>query len=252
MRLLILGEGGERTELETLARELGITDDVALPGFVENPYAYLSRSAVFVLSSLYEGLSNVIIEALALGTPVVSTDCRSGPREILEGGALGRLVPVRDPEALATAIGRALDQRPAAAPPSACSPIARPTPSTATSDSSSACWRRAARRPQMREAPVRRSENALGSISVPVVVVVERGCRCDVQGLDFLHGHTSAFGTSGGARSRLRRHQHRAHRRPKLVWPKTMSTRVDSRDCLESHDDLHVAVALPKKSRVPI
>ena len=116
-RLLILGEGGERTELETLVRELGIADDVALPGFVENPYAYLSRSAVFVLSSLYEGLPTVIIEALALGTPVVSTDCRSGPREILEGGALGRLVPVRDPEALATAIGATLDQRPAAAPP---------------------------------------------------------------------------------------------------------------------------------------
>jgi glycosyltransferase involved in cell wall biosynthesis len=116
-RLMILGEGGDRQALENLARELGVADDVALPGFVANPYAYLARAAVFALSSIYEGLPTVLIEALALGTPVVSTDCRSGPREILEDGALGRLVPLRDPGALAGAIVSTLDQPRVAVPP---------------------------------------------------------------------------------------------------------------------------------------
>jgi glycosyltransferase involved in cell wall biosynthesis len=109
-RLLILGEGTDRHQLEALVRELGVTDDVALPGFVNNPYAYLARASAFVLSSIYEGLPTVVIEALALGTPVVSTDCRSGPREILEGGQLGRLVPIQDPQALAAAIAATLDE----------------------------------------------------------------------------------------------------------------------------------------------
>jgi len=103
-RLMILGEGEERPNLEALVRELGLEEDVALPGFVENPYKYMKRAAVFVLSSRWEGLSNVLIEALALGTPVISTDCPSGPAEILEGGKWGRLVPVGEPRVLAYAI----------------------------------------------------------------------------------------------------------------------------------------------------
>ncbi|MGB9554008.1 MAG: glycosyltransferase, partial [bacterium] len=82
-RLMILGEGEDRPELEALVRELGLEQDVALPGFVENSYKYMKRAAVFVLSSRWEGLPTVLIEALALGTPVVSTDCPSGPKEIL-------------------------------------------------------------------------------------------------------------------------------------------------------------------------
>ena len=112
VRLVILGEGKLRAELETLARTLGITADVALPGFVENPYAYMARAAVFALSSAWEGLSNVVIEALACGCPVVSTDCPSGPAEILAGGAYGTLVPVGDETALAQAICDTLDNPP--------------------------------------------------------------------------------------------------------------------------------------------
>ena len=108
-RLVILGEGEERTKLEALARELGVAADVALPGFVLNPFPYIARAAVFVLSSLYEGLPTVVIEALACGCPVVSTDCPSGPAEILEGGRYGALVPVGDVEVMANAINAALD-----------------------------------------------------------------------------------------------------------------------------------------------
>lgn len=105
VRLLILGEGELRGELEALVRTCGLTaDDVQMPGFVANPFAYLARCAVFVLSSRWEGLPGVLIEALACGAPVVSTDCPSGPREILEDGRWGRLVPVGDVEALAAAI----------------------------------------------------------------------------------------------------------------------------------------------------
>lgn len=93
-RLLILGEGENRSELERLVRDLKLSSDVSLPGFVPNPYAYMKRAAVFVLSSRWEGLPTVLIEALALGTTVVATDCPSGPAEILEGGHWGRLVPV--------------------------------------------------------------------------------------------------------------------------------------------------------------
>lgn len=103
-RLMILGEGKDRPKLEALVRELGLEEGVALPGFVDNPFKYMKRAAVFVLSSKWEGLSNVLVEALACGCPVVSTDCPSGPAEILENGKWGRLVPVQSPEALAEAI----------------------------------------------------------------------------------------------------------------------------------------------------
>jgi glycosyltransferase involved in cell wall biosynthesis len=100
-RLVILGEGEERPRLESLAFELGIQDDFRLPGYVSNPGAYMSRARVFVLSSRWEGFANVLVEALACGTPVVSTDCPSGPAEILENGRFGSLSPVADPSALA-------------------------------------------------------------------------------------------------------------------------------------------------------
>ncbi|GAB4275214.1 MAG: glycosyltransferase [Deferrisomatales bacterium] len=103
-RLVILGEGEERARLERLARELGVAGEVALPGFVENPFAWMARADVFVLSSAWEGFGNVVVEALACGCPVVSTDCPYGPAEILDGGRYGPLVPVGDDEALARAI----------------------------------------------------------------------------------------------------------------------------------------------------
>lgn len=103
-RLMILGEGAERPRLEALAREMGIESDVSFPGFATNPFAYMARARVFVLSSTFEGLPNVLIQALALGTPVVSTDCPSGPWEILQGGRFGLLVPVADSSAMAGAI----------------------------------------------------------------------------------------------------------------------------------------------------
>lgn len=111
-RLMILGEGEERATLEQLASELKLQEYVALPGFVENPYAYMRRAALFVLSSRWEGLPTVLIEAMACGTPVVATDCPSGPREILEDGKWGRLVPVGNAEALAEAIVETLRQPP--------------------------------------------------------------------------------------------------------------------------------------------
>ena len=112
VRLLILGEGSKRRELETLAASLGIQADLALPGFAMNPFAYMARAAVFVLSSGYEGLPGVLVQALACGCPVVSTDCPSGPREILEHGAHGPLVPVGDDVAMAEAIQSVLDSPP--------------------------------------------------------------------------------------------------------------------------------------------
>lgn len=109
-RLLILGEGELRCELERQIAENGLTEaDVQMPGFAANPYAYLARCAVFVLSSHREGLPGVLIEALACGAPVVSTNCISGPDEILEGGRWGRLVPVGDAQALAQAMAATLD-----------------------------------------------------------------------------------------------------------------------------------------------
>lgn len=110
-RLVIIGEGEGRHMLETLVHDLKLDNDVALIGFVDNPYAYMKRSRVFVLSSIREGLPTVLIEAMACGTPVVSTDCPSGPAEILEGGRYGKLVPVGDIEALAKAILTTLDSQ---------------------------------------------------------------------------------------------------------------------------------------------
>ena len=111
-RLIILGDGSEKAELIALAQELGIADDLDMPGHVANPYAYFSKASVFVLSSAFEGLPNALIEALACGCPVVSTDCPSGPSEILGQGELGRLVPVGDAAALATAIEETLEAPP--------------------------------------------------------------------------------------------------------------------------------------------
>jgi glycosyltransferase involved in cell wall biosynthesis len=115
-RLLILGDGEDRATLTALANELDVAADVALPGFQENAAGFMAASAVFVLSSGWEGLPTVLIEALAAGTRVVSTDCPSGPREILQDGRLGALVPVGDAAALAHAMIEALD-RPRCPPP---------------------------------------------------------------------------------------------------------------------------------------
>ena len=108
-RLMILGEGQERPYLETLVQELSLAENVALPGFVANPYAYMGKAAVFVLSSLFEGLPTVLIEAMATETPVVSTDCKSGPAEILENGQYGKLVAVGDVKGMAEAITSTLE-----------------------------------------------------------------------------------------------------------------------------------------------
>lgn len=104
VRLIILGDGERRKQLQILAEELGIADHVSFPGFATNPYAYMARSAVLALSSKWEGLGMVLIEAMTCGTPVVSTDCPSGPDEILEGGRWGRLAAVASAEDLADAI----------------------------------------------------------------------------------------------------------------------------------------------------
>ena len=109
-RLAILGEGELRAELKTEAIKLGVDTDVVMPGFIDNPFAVMRQANLFVLSSAWEGLPNVLIQAMACGTPVVSTDCPSGPNEILEGGKWGRLVPVGDVLALAKAITASLDE----------------------------------------------------------------------------------------------------------------------------------------------
>ncbi len=104
VRLVILGEGPQRDKLNNLIKELGVEHDVFMPGYVPNPYAYIAHAAVLTLSSRSEGFPNVIVEALACGTPVVATDCPSGPAEILNEGEFGRLVPMNDPAAMARAI----------------------------------------------------------------------------------------------------------------------------------------------------
>ncbi len=107
-RLMILGEGELRSKLEALVNELGLNEFVQLPGFVTNPYSFMSRSKVFVLSSRFEGLPGALIQAMACGTPVISTNCPSGPCEILENGKWGCLVPVADEIAMAKAIVQTL------------------------------------------------------------------------------------------------------------------------------------------------
>jgi glycosyltransferase involved in cell wall biosynthesis len=110
-RLIILGEGPDRAILEAQVNQLGLKDDVALPGFVENPYAYMSRASLYVLSSQWEGLPTVLIEALYCGSPIVATDCPSGPKEILADGQHGILVPVGDAAAMSKAIEAGLAGR---------------------------------------------------------------------------------------------------------------------------------------------
>ncbi|MGL6342535.1 MAG: glycosyltransferase [Waterburya sp.] len=111
-RLIILGEGQERQKLEKIIDNLGIGEDVLMPGFVKNPYAYMKRASCLVLSSRDEGLPTVLIEAMACGCPVVSTDCPSGPDEILDNGAYGHLVPIANSEALAEAMINTLENPP--------------------------------------------------------------------------------------------------------------------------------------------
>jgi len=108
VRLLILGEGSQRSQLEARILDMGLADTVQLPGFLANPFAYLDRARVLAMSSLWEGFGLVLIEALSLKTPVVATDCPSGPDEALSGGAYGELVPMNDPPALARALMKVL------------------------------------------------------------------------------------------------------------------------------------------------
>lgn len=112
VRLMILGEGEKRQELEQLIEDLNLTDSVEMPGKVQNPFTFMKNSSVFVLSSSWEGLGNVLIEAMACGCPVVSTDCPSGPSEILKHGEYGQLVPVGDPDSMANAIEEVLENQP--------------------------------------------------------------------------------------------------------------------------------------------
>jgi glycosyltransferase involved in cell wall biosynthesis len=112
VRLVLLGDGEERQRLESLAAELGIQEHVWFAGKQRNPFKYIARSTVFVLSSLHEGFANVIAEALACGCPIVSTDCPSGPAEILQNGKYGLLVPPRDENALSQAMLKLLANPP--------------------------------------------------------------------------------------------------------------------------------------------
>lgn len=111
-RLAVVGDGPERAALEAEARRLGLAERIVFTGHVADPFAWMMRARVAVCSSIYEGLGNALIEALACGTPVVATDCPYGPREILQGGRYGTLTPVGDAAAMAAAIAAALDGAP--------------------------------------------------------------------------------------------------------------------------------------------
>ena len=109
-RLLVIGEGAYRSRIEKEIQDLQLSEHVSLHGFQTNPFAFMSRADAFVLASEFEGLPNVLVQAMAFGTPVVATDCRSGPSEILCGGRFGKLVPVGDVDALAAALEQALNE----------------------------------------------------------------------------------------------------------------------------------------------
>jgi glycosyltransferase involved in cell wall biosynthesis len=110
-RLIIIGDGEEHNNLQNLSYSLSLEDDVTLTGYLDNPYEILSSADVFVLSSRWEGFGNVIIEAMACGVPVISTDCPYGPNEIITHGVNGLLVPVGDVQAMAEAIVTLLRDR---------------------------------------------------------------------------------------------------------------------------------------------
>ena len=114
--LLILGEGENRDALQDLIKQLGLEKDVKLLGFVQNPYPYMANASVFVLSSRWEGLPTVLVEALYLGTPIIATDCPGGSREILQDGQFGKLIPMDAPRSLAEAIIHSMDD-PRSCPP---------------------------------------------------------------------------------------------------------------------------------------
>lgn len=109
VRLMILGEGEDRSMLEALIRKLELKEYIQMPGYIANPYPYMKRCSLFVLSSRWEGLPGVLIEALYCGAPIISTDCPSGPREILADGKYGKLVPIGDPLAMAQAMNLVLN-----------------------------------------------------------------------------------------------------------------------------------------------
>ena len=122
-RLIILGDGRQRQYLQDLAAQLGIAEQVDFPGFVDNPYAFMTAARVFVLSSLWEGSPNVLVEAMGCGTPVIATDCPSGPREIISETGCGQLIPMNNAAALAAAISSAF-----AAPPQRAATMAAAQP----------------------------------------------------------------------------------------------------------------------------
>lgn len=109
VRLLILGEGEQRAELESMVQQLGLQEDVCLPGFQQNPFPFMRSAAVLALSSLHEAAPSVLIQAMACGCPVVATDSPGGAKELLDNGKYGHLVPVRDEAAMALAILSVLD-----------------------------------------------------------------------------------------------------------------------------------------------
>lgn len=111
-RLVILGRGQQKSALQILAEQLNIADRFYLPGFVPNPYPYMKRARLFAMTSRWEGMPVALIEALALGIPVVATDCPSGPREVLDNGRFGPLVPIRDVQALTQAMSQLLNSPP--------------------------------------------------------------------------------------------------------------------------------------------
>lgn len=107
--IVLVGRGGEQANLAALAQELGIADAVHFAGFQANPFAFMARATVVAMPSRFEGMPMALIEALAVGAAVVASDCRSGPREVLDSGRYGLLVPVEDPKALAAALTTLLE-----------------------------------------------------------------------------------------------------------------------------------------------